>query len=59
MVFKECRRHICVEERHPESVWTTLHTQHIPFWLKEFLIGALWRKLPVAQRLLQFGVLNS
>ena len=59
MVLKECRRYISVEERQPESIWMTLHAQHIPFRLKEFIIVALWRKLPVAQRLSHFGVLNS
>ena len=46
-----CRQHIHVEERQPEPVWEALQSQHVPFRLKESVIVARWRKLPVAQRL--------
>ena len=58
VVLKVCRETFHVEEREPEEVWRVLHTQCLPFRLREFVITALWRKLPVAQRLQTFQVIR-
>ena len=47
-VLKVCRRHLPVEARQPEPMWEALLAQAVPFKLREFVIMALWRKLPVA-----------
>ena len=40
------------------SVWETPLAHQVPFELKEFVLISLWRKLPVAQRLAQFQVVQ-
>ena len=39
------------ETRQPEMVWTVLDKLHIPGQDKDFIRQALWKKLPVANRL--------
>ena len=55
---KVCRQHIQVEKRQPLLVWGTLVAQQVPFKLKEFVLVVLWRKLPVAQCLAPFRVVE-
>ena len=58
-VLKVCKQHLRVDTRHPGSIWEALLMQIVPFQLREFVVMALWRKLPVAQRLAQFEVMEG
>ena len=58
-VLKLCRQHLRVKARQPAPMWEALVAQAVPFKLCEFVIMALWRKLPVAQRLAQFKVMEG
>ena len=53
------RGQLQAEERQPTEVWAALHSQQVPYKLREFVTAALWCKLPVAQHLQTFGVLNT
>jgi hypothetical protein len=48
-----------VDTRQPELVWEALLVQAVPFKLREFVVMVLWRKLPIAQRLAQFKVMEG
>ena len=58
-VLSVCRKELKVEVRQPPAVWALVQAQHVPFRLKEFVVAALWSKLPVVQRLRNFQVLDS
>ena len=58
-VLTVCRTELTVEVRQPPAMWASVQAPHVPFRLKEFVVTALWRKLPVAQRLNNFQVLGS
>ena len=48
-VLKVCRQHPWVDVRQPEPVWEALLAQANPFKLCEFVVMALWRKLPLVR----------
>jgi hypothetical protein len=58
-VLHTCRQLLTTEERQTSEVWKTLHSQQVPYNLKEFVVLALEKKLPVAQQLQKIQVLTS
>ena len=58
-VLTVCRTELKVEVQQQPTVWAKVQAQQVPFRLKEFVVAALWRKLPGAQRLNNFQVLGS